>query len=152
EVENVLRVIQTFEPVGVGSRNLGECLRIQLENQGVKDKVTFEVLANHLDNLQKKKFKEIARELKIDESHVRDVFHKIGHLEPKPGRARSTDDVKYIQPDVFVKKVDEKYMIYLNEGKTSGLRINRYYRTLLQSTDGFDLKEKEFALEKYKAA
>jgi len=151
QVESVLRVIQTFEPVGVGARNLGECLRIQLENQGVKDKVTLSIVSDYLEMLQKKKFKEIARELKIDEKLVRDVFQRVGHLEPKPGRESNSDDVKYIQPDVFVKKVDNEHMIYLNEGKTSGLRINRYYRHLLQQSN-FDQKGKEFALEKYKSA
>lgn len=152
DVERVLRMIQTFEPVGVGARNLAECLRIQLENRGVKDKTTLEIVEKHLDFLQKKKFKEIARLMSVDESRVRDVFHQISHLEPKPGRARNAEDVKYIQPDVFVKKVDEKYMIYLNEGKTGGLRINNYYRNLLQRAGGFNQKEKEFAQEKFKAA
>ncbi len=151
EVENVLRVIQTFDPVGVGARNLAECLRIQLESRGVKDRITLGIVEHHLDLLQKKKFKEIAREVKIDEAKVRDVFHQISHLEPKPGRSGNSEDVKYIQPDVFVKKVDDDYMIYLNEGKTSGLRINRYYRQLLQQTE-FSSKEKEFAMEKYKSA
>jgi len=151
DVESVLRVIQTFDPVGVGARSLAECLRIQLEGRGVKDKVTLNIVENYLDLLQKKKFKEIARDLKIDEAKVRDVFHQISHLEPKPGRSGNTDDVKYIQPDVFVKKVDEDYMIFLNEGKTSGLRINRYYRHLLQQAE-FNSKEKEFAMEKYKSA
>jgi len=152
EVEQVLRVIQTFDPVGVGARNLGECLRLQLESRGVRDKIVFAIVEQQLDRLQKKKFKEIARDLKIDESQVREVFHQISHLEPKPGRARNSDDVKYIQPDVYVKKVDEKYMIYLNEGKTGSLRINRYYRQLLQQGATFDVKDKEFAMEKYKAA
>jgi RNA polymerase sigma-54 factor len=152
DVERVLQVIQTFEPVGVGARNLAECLRIQLQARGVKDKSTLEIVEKHLDFLQKKKFKEIARHLGIDEAKVREVFHLISHLEPKPGRAQSIDDVKYIQPDVFVKKVDEKYMIYLNEGKTGGLRINNYYRNLLQRSGGFNAKEKEFAQEKFKAA
>lgn len=152
DVEDILCIIQTFDPVGVGARNLAECLRIQLQANGVRDKATLSIVENHLDLLQKKKFKEIAREMKIDEQKVHDVFHQIGHLEPKPGRSGSSDDVKYIQPDVFVKKVDEKYMIFLNEGKTSGLRINRYYRQLLQQQADFSSKEKEFALEKYKSA
>jgi len=151
DVESVLRVIQTFDPVGVGARSLAECLRIQLENNGVKDKTTLHIVENYLDLLQKKKFKEIAREEKTDEAKVREVFHLISHLEPKPGRTGNTDDVKYIQPDVFVKKVDDDYMIFLNEGKTSGLRINRYYRHLLQQAE-FNSKEKEFAMEKYKSA
>lgn len=152
DVEGVLRVIQTFDPVGIGARTLAECLRLQLENRGVKDKVTLNIVENYLDLLQKKKFKEIAREAQVDEQKVRDVFHEIGHLEPKPGRSGNSDDVKYIQPDVFVKKVDDSYMIFLNEGKTSGLRINRYYRQLLQQKAEFNSKEKEFALEKYKSA
>lgn len=151
DVDDVLRVIQTFDPVGVGARDLAECLRIQLENKGIKDKITLTIVQDYLDLLQKKKFKEIARDLKIEESKVHEVFHQISHLEPKPGRSGNSDDVKYIQPDVFVKKVDDEYMIFLNEGKTGGLRINRYYRNLLQQSD-FSSKEKEFAIAKYKSA
>jgi RNA polymerase sigma-54 factor len=152
DVERVLRLIQTFEPVGVGARNLSECLRIQLENGGVKDALVYEIVSNHLGNLQRKNLKDIARELKIDEARVREIFHLISHLEPKPGRATSADEVKYIQPDVVVKKVDDEYMIFLNEGRTSGLRISRYYRDMLQSKDTFAGKEREFAQEKFKAA
>lgn len=152
DVERVLKVIQTFEPVGVAARNLAECLRIQLENSGVRDSVILGIVQRHMEKLQKKKFKEIAREMKIDEDRVREVFHLVSRLEPKPGRARSAEEVKYIQPDVIVKKVDEAYMIYLNEGKISGLRINSYYRNLLLHEANFSDKEKAFAQEKYKAA
>lgn len=152
EVERVLKVIQTFEPVGVGARNLAECLRIQLENSGVKDTTILDIVEHHMEKLQKKKFKEIAREMHVEEDRVREVFHLVSHLEPKPGRARSAEEVKYIQPDVIVKKVDESYMIYLNEGKIAGLRINSYYRSLLLQEASFSEKEKAFAQEKYKAA
>lgn len=152
EVETVLGVIQTFEPVGVGSRDLAECLRLQLLNQGCRDRVIIEIVDRHLDALQKKKFKEISKELGVDEAKVREAFHRIGHLEPKPGRERNSDDVKYIQPDVFVKKVDERYMIHLHEGKTGGLRINRYYRNLLRQGGTFDANDKTFATDKLKSA
>lgn len=153
DVENILLLIQTFDPVGVGSRNLPECLKIQLQNRGVKDKAVLLVVTDYLEMLQKKKFKEIAKEVKIPEEKVREIFHTIGTLEPKPGRQGNNEDVKYILPDVFVKKVDNEYMIFLNEGKTSGLRINHYYKQILQeASSALNSKEKEFALEKYKSA
>ncbi|MBX7244127.1 MAG: RNA polymerase factor sigma-54 [Candidatus Sumerlaeaceae bacterium] len=153
DVERVLKVIQTFDPVGVGARNLAECLRLQLVARGVKNPLVFEILDHHFDFLQKKKFKEIARTLKVTQDEVRDVFHMISHLEPKPGRSRSSEQTKYIQPDVYVKKVDDRYMIFLQEGRMTGLRINRYYQDVLMRKDAaLDGKEKEFAQDKYRSA
>ncbi|MCX7718072.1 MAG: RNA polymerase factor sigma-54 [Candidatus Sumerlaeaceae bacterium] len=152
QVEQVLAVVQTFEPVGVGARDLAECLRIQLRARGVKDPLAYKILTHHFDLLQKKKFRELARELKVDVARIHEIFQMVSQLEPKPGKARSGEQVRYIVPDVIVKKVDDKYMIFLNEGRTAGLRINRYYQSLLLEGAIGDGKEKEFAQEKYRNA
>ena len=152
EAEAVLRVVQGFDPVGVGARDLAECLILQLEARGEKDPLIFRIVGEHLDMLQKKKFREIARELQVDEDLVRAVFHKISHLEPMPGRSRTAAEVRYALPDVVVRKVDEDYVVFMNEGRTAGLRLNQYYRQLLSSPDAFSSQEKEFAQEKLKSA
>jgi RNA polymerase sigma-54 factor len=152
EVEEMLAVVQTFDPVGVGARDLAECLRLQLRARRIKDPLAFEILTHHFDSLQKKKFRDLARELKVDIARIQEVFHLVSKLEPKPGKARSAEQIRYIVPDVIVKKVDDKYMIFLNEGRMSGLRINRYYQSLLQEGALGDGKDREFAQEKYRNA
>lgn len=151
-VAEVLAIVQTFEPVGVGARDLAECLRLQLRARGIKDALVTEILTHHFNLLQQKKFRELAREMKVDVARIHEVFQLVSKLEPKPGKSRSAEQVRYSIPDVVVKKVDNKYMIFLNEGRTAGLRINRYYRSLLQDGAIGDGKDKEFAQEKFRNA
>jgi RNA polymerase sigma-54 factor len=123
-----------------------------LRARGIKDPLANQILTHHFDLLQKKKFRELARELKVDVARIHEVFQLVSQLEPKPGKARSAEQVRYIVPDVIVKKVDDKYMIYLNEGRTAGLRINHYYQSLLLEGAIGDGKDREFAQEKYRNA
>ncbi len=151
-VGGVLRVIQSFDPVGVAARDLVECLILQLEAMGEKDPLVYDIVRSHLDTLQRKKFKELAKLLNVDESEVRAVFLRIGQLEPMPGRSRTSSEVRYALPDVMVRGVDDRYVVFLNEGRMSGLRLNDYYRQLLTTPDMFTPKEKDFAQEKLKSA
>ncbi|MCX7019746.1 MAG: RNA polymerase factor sigma-54 [bacterium] len=152
DVERVLKIIQTFDPTGVAARNLAECLNIQLRANGVSDPVVYEILEHHLLQLQKKQIAEIAARMNIDTAKVIHVFDMLAHLEPRPGRSHTGERARYITPDVVVKKVDNDYMVYLNEGNTGGLRINNYYRRLFQDGRLFDGHDIEFAKEKFRSA
>ena len=151
-VQRVLKVIQSFDPPGVGARNLAECLRIQLENRGVRDPAVLDIIDNHFEQLMKRKFKEISKQTKMDEKCVHETFQMISHLEPKPGRARSAEQPVYIQPDVTVKKVDEGYMIFLNEGRLGNLRVSGYYRDMIRNFGSLQREEREFVQDKYRSA
>ena len=154
EVEDVLiNVIQSFDPDGVGARNLEECLLIQLKYKGVKDELTFQVIRNFFRELQKKKFSEIAQKVKVDRKKILDIFHLISKLEPKPGRTKSKEEIHYVTPDVFVKKIDGQYMYYINEGESAHLKINSYYKNLLlKGNNGLSSEERDYTTSKYKAA
>ncbi|MFH0792394.1 MAG: RNA polymerase factor sigma-54 [bacterium] len=153
KIEEVLRVIQELDPAGVGARNLQECLLLQLRDQNVKDPLIYDLIQNHFSLLEKRKIREIAHALKIDEKKAYDLTLRVARLEPKPGRVRTTEQVRYIEPDIYVKKMDKKYLYILNEGRSGRLRINRLYRQLLQNREsGFSKEERDFAVEKYKAA
>jgi len=129
-VFDVLEVIHDMEPTGVGARNLAECLRLQCEEQGVRNRLVYRILDDHLGDIQQKRFREIAKALDVAESDVMEVFHVIARLDPRPGQAVSRDAPRYITPDVYVKKVDGKYMYFLNEGDAGRLRIASNYRRL----------------------
>ena len=152
QVEDVLEVIQGFDPPGIAARNLAECLRLQLEEQNVRDSFLYRLIDEHLQDLQKKKFKEIAKAMEVDQKRVMNAFRRISQLEPKPGRRHTRDQPQYITPDVVVKKIDQKYLYYLNEGHSAYLRINSYYRHLLNNNSHMTKEEKVFALEKYRGA
>jgi len=152
EVERVLRIIQTFEPTGVGARDLAECLLIQLESRGLKDPLYREILTKHFQHLGQQKFREIAHDLSVDEDRVIAAFREIRRCEPKPGRSITKDTPRYIEPDVIVKKVDDRFLYFLNEGELRHLRVNSYYRHLLESSNGVSDKERQYYLNKYRSA
>ncbi|HBF34194.1 TPA: RNA polymerase sigma-54 factor [Candidatus Sumerlaeota bacterium] len=154
-VERILSVIQEFDPSGVAARNLQECLCLQLEAMDELTPLAEEVLKNHWELLSKKKFKEIARAEKVSEDEVERLFRRIQRLNPAPGRAYSKEQSIYISPDVYVKRMEDRYIIYLNEGEMSQLRLNTDYRQILlngKSADEEETKTREYALEKYRSA
>jgi len=151
-VVGVLKVVQTFEPTGIAARDLKECLKIQLEEQGVDNHLIYEILDKYLNLLQRKKFREIAKKLNVSVHQVINIFDKISKLEPKPGRSLSNEQAVYVKPDVIVKKIDDKYIYFLNEGEVTNLKINSLYRNLLKSNNTFSKSEREFATEKLRSA
>lgn len=130
---DVLEIIQDFEPTGVAARDLAECLRLQCEDRGIRNKVLYRVLDEHLEDLQQKRFREVARALEVTEDEVTEVFNILSHLNPKPGSSTTKDRPQYISPDVYVKKVDGKYLYFLNEGDAGRLKVASNYRRLLMS-------------------
>ncbi|MCC7392966.1 RNA polymerase factor sigma-54 [Candidatus Sumerlaeota bacterium] len=132
-VFDVLEVIQEFEPTGVGARDLAECLRLQCEEKEIRNRVLYQVLDSHLEDLQQKRFKEIARALNVGEEQVMEVFNLLSKLDPKPGRSTTKDRPQYITPDVYVKKIDGKYLYFLNEGDSARLKVASNYRRLMMS-------------------
>jgi len=152
QVERVLRIIQTFDPTGIGARDLTECLLIQLESRGLKDPIYQEILTKHFEHLGQQKFHEIARALNVEEERVTAAFREIRRCEPKPGRSITKETPSYVEPDIIVKKVDNTYLYFLNEGELRHLHINDYYKHLLAARDGLQNKERGYYRDKYRAA
>ncbi|MEN6626212.1 MAG: RNA polymerase factor sigma-54 [Candidatus Sumerlaeia bacterium] len=153
QVERVLSIVQELDPPGIAARTLSECLLNQMKQLGSYSELARDVLENHMIAFQKKKFRELARTLNVDEEKLHDLFNKVCRLEPHPGRSLTKDSAQYIQPDVFVKLIDGEMMIYLNEGLTRRLSVDRYYRRLLrQHSQAMSGAEREYAMEKYRAA
>jgi RNA polymerase sigma-54 factor len=152
QVEHVLGIIQTFDPTGVGARDLTECLLIQLESRGLKDPIYREILTKHFAHLGQQRFRDIARALHVDEERVLQAFREIRRCEPKPGRSITKETPSYVEPDIVVKKVDNALLYFLNEGDLRHLRINNYYKHLLNSAENLKNKEREYYREKYRSA
>jgi RNA polymerase sigma-54 factor len=133
EVEEVLRRIQMFDPVGVGARDLRECLLAQLAAIGEPDVVAREIVMNHMARLKNRNYSQIAKKLGVSMNRVMEAIHLISELEPKPGREYSGEEVQNIIPDVFVYKVEGEYVVVLNEDEMPRLRINSTYRNILHS-------------------
>ncbi|MBI2437894.1 MAG: RNA polymerase factor sigma-54 [Lentisphaerae bacterium] len=132
-IHDVLVVIQDFDPVGVGARDVRECLLLQLERLGQADSLPGIIVKDHLEALGNKQFKEIAQALAVPLEQVQLSAKVIATLEPKPGRAFSTETPTYIIPDVVVEKTDAGYVIHLNDEYVPRLWINRQYRDMMRN-------------------
>ena len=128
KVEKVLSIIQTFDPNGVCARNLSECLLIQANQLGLHGTLVTHIIQNHLHYLENKNFRAIAKALKADMREVEAAVNIIMGLEPKPGRKFSDEEPQYITPDIYVYKVENNFVIVLNDDGMPKLRVNSYYK------------------------
>jgi RNA polymerase sigma-54 factor len=152
-VESALAKVHTLDPLGVGARDLRECLLIQAREKGEGFELPSRILEDHFELFSKGDVAGIARKLKASKETVKEAFQKLVTLWPKPGRAYSGDDVQYITPDVYVFKVDDRWIITLNEDGQPRLRLSSYYRSLLTG-GGADLpkEDREFLKQKVNSA
>ena len=144
KIEEILEIIHTFDPSGVGARDLAECLMIQLEQKGILDEAYETVLTRHLEDLAANRLTAISRAMGISVKEVQDMADTIKSLEPKPGRQfASQTDTRYIVPDVLVERVDDDYVVTVNDSSTPHLMVSSYYEKLLHEA------EKDSNLSKY---
>lgn len=137
EVERVLRVIQTFDPVGVAARSLSECLSIQLREKGIQDKNAYIIVEEYLEDLATNKIQKIAKDLRISITRVQSLCDIIKMLEPKPSRGFivDSDNIRYVVPDVTIEKVGDEYVIIVNDYNLPILSISSYYKNMINNLD-----------------
>lgn len=128
--EEVLAVIQTFDPAGVGARDLRECLLLQTQQRNIDNPLVLSVIDRHLDDLAAGRFKVIAEKLGVTAHQVQEAADVIRTLDPKPGRAFGANDLSYILPDVTVERVNGNYIILVNDTDVPRLTINPHYRRM----------------------
>ncbi|MFT7559854.1 MAG: RNA polymerase sigma-54 factor [Flavobacteriales bacterium] len=138
EIIAVLRRIQQFDPPGVAARDVSECLHLQLlqfdpELAGITK--AKELVANHLSLLGSRDFKTLMRKLKIKENELKEVVALIHSLNPKPGDFIDSSSTEYVVPDVFVKKVNNRWIVELNPDIAPKIRINSNYASMVRRAD-----------------
>jgi RNA polymerase sigma-54 factor len=156
--EQVLKRIQRFDPIGCGSRDLRECLLVQAkhyitEGEGKDDpdaELLPQIIRRHLKNVESKKYQAIAKDLHVSLDEVVASIKLFSRLDPKPGRAYSSEDPQYITPDVYIHKIGDNYVTVLNDDGLSKLRISQHYRNALKN--GAGAKTKEYIQEKLRSA
>lgn len=132
EVEEVLAVVQTFDPAGVGGRKLGECLKLQLDPNNPRTELLAKVIDDHLDDMACNRMAVIAKDLKLGIKEVQELVDVIKTLNPKPGLQYSSDNsVDYIMPDVVIERVGTEYVVLVNDTTVPRLNISSYYRNLV---------------------
>jgi RNA polymerase sigma-54 factor len=150
EVEKVLAVIQRFDPLGIAARDLRECLIIQATELYPAHDLVHDILENHLGDLEKRNYNNIAKKLGATMEEVAEALHIIQSLEPKPGRSISDEEPQYITPDIYVYKVDGEFVIVLNEDGLPKLKVNSFYKEAL--ADGGSAEAKEYVQNKLRSA
>ena len=138
ELLSVLKVIQTFEPIGIASRNLQECLITQLKETDIKEEyrmICENILLHHFDEFRLKNYEKLIKEYNITIDEVNNVFACISHLNPKPGYVYETSDSIYIYPDVTVTFEENEYKVELNDKSIPSLRLNDMYSHIMKNVD-----------------
>jgi RNA polymerase sigma-54 factor len=152
EVVQALKKIQEFEPVGIGARNLQECLLIQVDVKQLDNPLLRPIIEHHLKNLENRNYAAIAKELKVSLAEVTQAVDIISRLEPKPGRSFSSLEIRYVNPDIYIYKMGDDYEISLNEDGLPKLRINSYYRDALNSNADVSEDTKNYIQNRLKSA
>ena len=150
DLQRVLDVVQTFHPVGVGSRDLRECLLIQLKRVGKEGTLEFRIVDRFLDDLGKRRFPEIARRLGTTVEQVQRAANFISTLDPKPGQIFTADPNNYVLPDVTVEKIGTDWQISLNGDQIPHLRISNTYKDLM-AQDGNGAEVKDYIRDKIRS-
>ncbi len=151
DVLPVLERIQEFDPTGVAARDLRECLLIQARFIGMQGSVVERILLNNINDLETRKYKQIARDLKVDISQVLIAAKIIGEFDPRPGRVFGSEDVQYISPDIFIYKVADEYVVMLNEDGLPNLKVNSFYLEA-RGNGSMDSRAEDYVSEKIRSA
>ena len=153
-LEGALRLIQGFDPIGVAARDLQECLLLQLDSLKDGEQITLArmMVAEHLSELEGRHLTRLAEKLKVPIKAVQDALLLICSLEPKPGRTFGTEDPRYITPDVFIVKVDDRFVVVLNDDGLPRLRISPYYRALLSKGRSSSKETRDYVEGKMRSA
>jgi RNA polymerase sigma-54 factor len=150
-VEQMLRLVQGFDPTGVAARDLQECLTLQLRHVGLEATPAERIVTEHLRLLQNHQIPELSRKMGLSIDDLRAHIEVIRHLDPKPGARYNARSPEYVMPDVYVVKVDDQYVAVLNDDGLPQLRISSSYKRLLDK-DQADADTRSYVKERFNAA
>jgi len=152
EVGKVLALMQTFDPIGVCARDLQECLLIQAKHLGFAGTIVCDIISQHLNHLENKNYKAICSALKANIDEVVSAVEVIKSLEPRPGQQFSDEEPHYITPDIYVYKMEDEFVIVINDDGMPKLRVSSFYRNTMGSNGKFKAQAREYLQEKMRSA
>jgi RNA polymerase sigma-54 factor len=133
--EECLGVIQAMDPAGVGARSLAECLEIQLKRKDSPNPLAIEIIRHHLEDVAEGRWRKMAQALGAEISEVQAAVDEIKACNPRPGGGYGSAPTRYVYPDVFVEKVNDEYVILLNENDLPHLTVNAHYQRLIRQRE-----------------
>lgn len=152
EVEQVLTLVQHFDPIGVAARDLQECLSLQLHHLGLQDTPAEKIVTEYLRLLQNHQVPEIARRLGMTIDDLKPHIEIIRNLDPRPGGRLNPSPSQYVIPDVYVVKVEDQYVAMLNDDGLPQLRISPVYKRLLDKGGENSDETRAYVKEKFRSA
>ncbi len=152
KIEEILAIIQSFDPVGICARDLRECLLIQANVLGLRNTIVTDIIEDHLPNLEKKNYKVICKALKKSMDEVVAAINVIKVMEPKPGRQFSDETPQYINPDIYVYKLENEFVIMLNDDGMPKLRVNSFYKNSIGRGKKVSGEAENYIQEKMRSA
>ncbi len=151
DFEKMLALIQSFYPAGVGARDLRECLLIQLQREGRERSLEYRIVSEHMEDLGRRRFPEIARRVDISVEEVQKAADTIARLNPRPGQVFAAAPQNYVLPDVVVEKVEGDYQIILNNEQIPHLRISNLYKDIIASGNTQSSEVKNYVRDKIRS-
>jgi len=152
KVEAILSLMQTFDPIGVCARNLSECLLIQAKYFNLDNTLATQIIKHHLNHLENKNYRAIAKSLKVSFEDIITAVNVIKSLEPRPGLEFLDEEPQYINPDVFVYKIEDEFVIWVNDDGMPKLHVNTFYKNIMKDGKRFSSDAKDYVHEKMRSA
>jgi RNA polymerase sigma-54 factor len=152
DVKEAIRVVQTLDPAGVAASDLRECLLLQLESRGAKDGVAWQIVFDHLKLVETRQPKELVRLLRRPLEHIQIALDVIKHLDPRPGLRYSGPGARQVEPDVYISKDGEDYLIQVSDDDIPQLRLNPQYRRMLDREQEPNREVRSYIKERYASA
>jgi RNA polymerase sigma-54 factor len=152
KVEEVLKMIHFFDPVGIGSRNLQECLLTQLIEKKDTPQLAVKILSDHFEDFKNKRYDKLLAIMDINAEELKEVLEIVGKLNPKPGEGLITNKDNYLIPDFVIEKVDNEFVVTLNDWNIPPLRISKTYKTLLKNRKNTDKETRQYIRKKIETA
>ncbi|MCZ6825140.1 MAG: RNA polymerase factor sigma-54 [Gemmatimonadetes bacterium] len=152
EAEQMLGMVQAFDPSGIGARDLRECLLLQLRDRGETDSLAHRIVRDHFQELVNHRWSELSKEHGISPRDVQAAADEIAKLDPKPGLKHAEARNDYVTPDLVVEKVDDHYYVFHNDTSLPRLKLSRSYREVARDKSQFTGENKAFIAKKLNSA
>ncbi len=152
DIEEVLFLMQSFDPLGVCARDLKECLLLQANALGLKNTLVTRIISDHIHHLENKNYKAICRALKVSMEEVIAAVNVITNMEPKPGRMFSEEEPQYITPDIYVYKAEDDFIVVVNDDGLPKLRVNSFYKQAISHKNEVSGNARDYIQDKLRSA
>jgi RNA polymerase sigma-54 factor len=152
DVLEALRVVHTLDPAGVGCADVRECLLLQIDSRNGKGGVAWQIVHDHLKMVELRQIKDLARVLHRPIEHIQIAVDVIRHLDPRPGLRYSGANARVVEPDVYISKDGEDYLITVNDDDIPQLRLSSQYRKMLDRNQEPNKDVRNYVKERYASA